>query len=130
MQEAQDAFEQAFNVVLDAETADANVTSLLNQLNSAADLLAQAENAYRVGNNNLAISNADSVIQIAEQVSSAAVTAKQSAIVEGQSAFWIRTTSIIVGSVVFVLVMLVVWRWFKRRYIKNLSNTKPEVSSQ
>ena len=41
------AVNQAFGFVISAEKAGANVTSLLNQLNSAIGLLAQAENAYR-----------------------------------------------------------------------------------
>jgi hypothetical protein len=50
LQVANAAVNQAFNAVLDAEKAGANVTGLLAQLNVAAGILAQAENSYRTGN--------------------------------------------------------------------------------
>ena len=51
---ANSAVEQAFNAVLDAENAGANVTSLVVQLNFAANILAQAENTKRAGNSTAA----------------------------------------------------------------------------
>jgi hypothetical protein len=39
LQAANNSFNQAFSAVLDAEKAGANVTSLFNQLNNAANLL-------------------------------------------------------------------------------------------
>lgn len=61
LQAANDAVNRAFNEVLDAEKAGANVTDLLAQINVAESNLAQAENSYR--------------------------TAKQTAIVSSQNAF-------------------------------------------
>lgn len=120
LQEAHHAFEQAYAAVLDAESAHANTTSLLNQLNVAAGLLAQAENAYRAGNNNLAISNTDSVIQISEQIFSDAQTLKDSVIIENQNLFLVKIISIVIISVVFILVMFIIWCQFKRRYVHKL----------
>ena len=47
LQEANASVNQAFNSVLDAEKAGANVTDILVQLNAAAGTLAKAENSYR-----------------------------------------------------------------------------------
>ena len=130
LQAANTAVEQAFNAVLDAEKAGANVTGLLAQLNVAAGILAQAENSYRTGDSNTAAAQADSVRPIAQEVTTAAQDAKQTALVSGQNAFWSTIAFTVIGAFVFVLALFLVWRWFKRRYIKSLSEAKPEVNSQ
>jgi CHASE3 domain sensor protein len=127
---ANDAVEQAFNAVWGAEKAGANVTALLAQLNDAEGDLAQAENAYRSGDSNTAAAQADSVLPIAQEVTTAAQSAKQTALVSGQNAFWSTIAFAVIGAFVFVLALFLVWRWFKRRYINNLSQAKPEVNSQ
>ena len=127
---ANTAIDGAFNAVLDAEKAGANVTSLLTQLNVAESDLAQAENAYRTGDSNTAAAQADSVLPIAQEVTTAAQNAKQTALVSGQNAFWSTIAFTVIGVFVFVLVLFLVWRWFKRSYIKSLSEAKPEMNSQ
>jgi hypothetical protein len=130
LQVANNAVEQAFNAVLDAEKAGANVTGLLVQLNDAAGILAQAENSYRTGDNNTAIVQADSVLPIAQEVTTAAQNAKQTALVSGQNAFWSTIAFTVIGIFVFVLALFLVWRWFKRNYVNNLDQAKPEVTNQ
>jgi len=127
LQAANNAVEQAFNAVLDAEQAGANVTDLLSQLNVAGGYLAQAENAYRTGDSSTAATKADSVLPIAQQVMTAAQSAKQTATTSGQNAFWETIAFTIIGSIAFVYVLLLVWRRVKRNYIKNLSEAKPEL---
>ncbi len=126
--DAEQAVGQAFNAVLAAEHAGANVTSLLNQLNGAEDLLAQAENVYRTGDDNTAANKADAVLLIAQQVTTAAQTAKETAPTLAQTFFW--STITVIYAIEFVLVLFLVWCQFKRRYINSLSETKPEVTSQ
>ena len=123
------AVNQAFSAVLAAEKAGANVTTLLAQLNVAAGNLAQAENSYRSGNYSAAATQADSVLPAAQQITIAAQEAKQAATVSRQKAFWSTIAFTVIGSAVFVLVLFLVWRWFKRRYICNLSQAKPEVNN-
>jgi CHASE3 domain sensor protein len=130
LQAANDAFNQAFNAVLDAEKAGANVTDLLAQINVAQSILAQAENSYRTGNTNTAATQADSVLPIAQQVTNEAQDANQTAIVSEQNVFWSTIAFTVIGVFVFILALVLVWRWFKRRYIKNLSQAKPEVVNQ
>ena len=130
LQAANNDVEQAFNAVLDAEKAGANVTALLAQLNDADGILAEAENSYRTGDSNTAAAQADSVLPIAQEVTVAAQDAKQTALVSGQNAFWYTIAFTVIGAFVFVLALFLVWRRFKRSYINSLSEAKPEVNSQ
>ncbi len=130
LQAADHAVKQAFNSVLDAEKAGANVTGLLYQLNVANDLLAKAENAYRTGDYNTAIANSGNVNLVTQQVSAAAQTAKEAAESSAQTSFWTTVGLSVAGSLVFVLALFFVWRWIKQRYIGALDATKPEVVSQ
>ena len=130
LQAANDAMDGAFNAVLDAEKAGANVTELLTQLNTAEGDLAQAENSYRTGDSNTAAAQADNVLPIAQEVTTAAQDAKQTALVSGQNAFWSTIAFTVIAGFVFVLALFRVWRRFKQSYIKSLPDAKPEVSSQ
>jgi hypothetical protein len=130
LQSASDAVSQAFNAVLDAENAGANVTNSLYQLNVAADLLAQAENAYRTSDNNTATANVGNVLLITQQVMTAAQNAKQEAAVSSQTAFWSAIAFTVIVAVVFIVVLYITWRWFKAYYSKNLVEGAPEVASQ
>lgn len=129
LQEANAAFEQAFNAVLDAEASGANVTALVAQLNVAAASLAEAENSYRIGDNAAATVNAERVLSLVQEVASASLDAKQAALVSEANAFWSAVALAVVGSAVFLFVMFLVWRWFKQRYINNMLEAKPEVIS-
>jgi hypothetical protein len=128
MQAANAAVEQAFNTFLDAEKSGANVTGLLPQLNNAERILAQAENSYRTGDFNTAEAQADSVLPITQRVTTGAQSAKETALVSGQNAFWSTIAFTEISAFVFYLGLFLVWRWFKRRYIRSLSGAKPEVS--
>ena len=127
LQAANTAVERAFNAVLDAEKAGANVTGLLAQLNVAAGVLAQAENSFRTGDFNTSAVQADNVLPIAQEVTNSAQDAKQTALVSGQNAFWFTIAFTEIGASVFVLVLFLVWRRFKRGYKKKLLGLKPEV---
>ena len=127
---ASDAVDNAFNDVSTAEKAGANITSFLNQLNEAADLLAQAEMDYRNGDLGSSASNAESAFSIAQKVSSEAQIAESTALANGQNAFWSAIVFSVVGSVVFVLMLLFFWRRFRNNYFKNLSKAKPGLAQQ
>jgi hypothetical protein len=121
---------QAFNAVLDAEKAGANVTDLLSQLNTVANLLAEAENSYKAGDINASIAKANSLLPITQEITNKAQTLKNSAIVDTQNNFWFMILITVDVAVVFVLVLFFIWRWFKRNYMKRLSEAKPEVTNQ
>ena len=129
LQAANNTVTYAFNAVLDAERAGANVTDLLVQLNDAAGILAQAENAYRNGDNNTVMNNVDSVLPITQEVTTAAQTAKETASISAQNTLWLTIVLSVIGVFAFVSVLFLVWRRFRRNYVNNLSEAKPEVSS-
>jgi hypothetical protein len=121
LQAANTAVEQAFNAVLDAEKAGANVTGLLAQVNDAAGILAQADNSYRTGDSNTAAAQAETVLPIAQAVTTSAQEAKSTALVSSQNAFWSTIAFTVIGAFVFVLALFLVWRWFKRSYVKRFN---------
>jgi hypothetical protein len=133
LQAANTATSQAFNSVLDAEKAGANITSLLSQLNNAEGILAQAENLYRTGDFNACAVKADMALSIAREVAIAAQGAKQTAVVSSQDTFWYNITFIEIAALIFGLSLFLIWRWFKRWFkksrINRLSELKLEVNS-
>ncbi len=130
LQAANTAVALAFNAVLAAEKAGANVTNLIAQLNTAAGILAQAENSYRTGDYNATAAQADSVLPIAQEVTSVAQNAKQKALVSSQNAFWQMMAFTAIGASVFLLVLFSIWRRFKQGYIKSFSGSKPVVNNR
>jgi hypothetical protein len=127
LQAANAAIDGAFNAVLGAEKAGANVTDLLAQLNIAGGDLAQAENSYRTGNFSAAAIQADSVLPIAQGITASAQNAKQTALVSAQNSFWFTIAFTGIGASLFVLVLFKVWNRLKRGYKKKLLGLKPEV---
>ena len=129
LQTANTAVDQAFNAVSAAEKAGANVTFPLNQLNNAADLLTQAENAYETGDSNIAANDASAVIPIAQQVTTEAKASKEVALNLARTGFWSIIIVAMIAAVVFVLALFLFWRWFERSYVNGLSEAKPEVAT-
>ena len=118
---------QAFISVLAAEKVGGNVTQLLTALNTAGGLLAEAENAYRSGNLSNVASKAENARLIADHVNSDALNLRDVSLVESQNNFWLTLTFSVVGAVVFGIVLLLVWRRFRRSYVKKMFSMKPEV---
>ena len=128
LQAAENAVELAFNVVLDAEKEGVNVTVLIGRLNVATDLLVRAEMAFRVGDVSGALEKAAGVFAIATEVETDAVSAMGfEYFFERYNAGWSIAIISIVAGFTFVLLMLIIWRWFKQNYIKGLRDSKPEV---
>ena len=127
--DADNALKQAFAAVLEAEQAGANVTVLLGRLNEGANLLAQAEMAYRVGDVSEAVDKAAGVFVIASEVEMDTVRASGLASISGQIAVWMTVGISIVAGSYFVFFMFWIWTWFKQNYIKNQLNSRLEVKS-
>jgi hypothetical protein len=126
--EADAAVQQAFNATLNAERAGANVSGLIFRLNEAGGILGEAEIALEYGNSTEAASKADECIGIAESVSSDADILKTSAPNEAKAAFQASLVFSLAGAAVFVLVLVVVWSWFRSRYVRKMLGRKPEVA--
>lgn len=123
-------FKEAFIAVYNAQVVGANVTSLIGQLNDGADLLSQAENAYLQSDFTAVIIKSEGVILLAQEVNSAAQNAKQFAYASGQSALLLTLGFSIFGGLIFIVVLFLVWTWFKQRFIGNLVPEKSEVQNQ
>ena len=127
--EADNALRRAFEAVLDAERAGANVSNLIFKLNEAGRLLAEAENAYKMGKFSEAISKAEGCSVLANGVVGEALSLKSSALAAAQTAFWQNLTFSCFGGLAFLVALFFVWGRFKRAYAKKLLRMKPEVAS-
>jgi len=124
---ANSSINQAFTNVLAAEKAAGNVTQLLAELDSAGELLAAADNGYRSGNLTNVSSNAENATLIANQVNSDALNLLHASRDRSQNNFWLTLFFSIDGVFIFVVLLLLVWRRFKRSYQKKLLGLKPKV---
>ena len=118
----------AFNATLDAERAGANVSGLIVRLNEAGEALTEAEIALGNGNSSEAFSKAGQCVEIAESVRSDAEVLRASALDEAQTVFWAYLVFSVVGVVVFVVVLALVWRRFKRSHVGKVFGMRPEVA--
>lgn len=123
------AVRRAFNATLDAEKAAANVSGLILRLNEAGRILVEAEIALGNGNSNDAAGKAGQCAAIAESVKEDADALKASASDEARTVFWTSLIFSVVGIFVFVVVLVLVWRRFKRGHVEKLLGMSPEVAS-
>jgi len=126
-QTANNSVNLAFDMVLKAEKAGANVKALLTQLNAAASLIAQAENSYRSGDTSSIESNTDQAVAIARQVTAQAATLEQKASAAHQNTLLISVVFTLLGSIMLILALYLVWGIFKSHYFKRVLESKPEV---
>lgn len=125
---ADSSINQAFTNILAAEKAGGNGTQLLARLNSAGNLLAEADNAYRNGNLVNAASKAENARSIADQVNGDAISLLNTSVSRSQNNFILTLFFSIDGAILFAVVLLLVWRRFKRGYMKKVLASKPEVT--
>ena len=127
IQAADVSINQAFTNVLAAEKAGGNVAQLLTELNTAGALLAQAENAYQTGNLGNVTSAADSARLIANQVNSDAIGLRNSSITQSQNNTLLTVIFSVGAALLFVVLMVLVWRRFKRGFNRKFLALKPTV---
>jgi len=126
--DAETAIRQAFNVTLGAERAGVNVTGLLSRLDEAGLDLSMAEAASNGGNASGAADLAGASKTLADGVATDALALK------GSAASWFSSFSQafeigLVGAGLFVVVLLLMWRWFKRYYNPRLLGSRPGVAA-
>jgi len=127
LEAASNVIHQAFNRMLAAERSGANVTGLVDKLNGAVNLLAEAENAYRIGTDNITTieEKTDAAVFIARQVTSESQIALEKAQNSVSTRFWLALVLIAIGILILGLVLFTVWRFIKRSYIKDLIESEP-----
>jgi hypothetical protein len=124
--DADQALRNAFTSVLSAEQRGANVSVLLFRLDEAGDNLTWAELALAAGNFSDAVSFAEVCSSEAVSVGSNAVALGNDALVVAGE-WWVMVVFSVVGSVVFVVVLIFVWRGFKGSYLKKVMGSRPKV---
>lgn len=126
---AEEAVFSAFQTVLKAEEAGANVSGLLVQLNDAGKLLVEAHAAYRVGDVDEVARSASLCSEIAGNVKSQADDLWVKSYGSSVMGLWLVFAGSMVGVVVVGLGSFWSWRIFKRRYYRRVLGMKPEVNS-
>jgi hypothetical protein len=116
---AEAAMVSAYEAVSDAEQAGANVSRLLDRLNVAGEHLDEAHMLYRLGNFDGAIHSADLSSEIGADVKNEAEELKIEAYGSWIRIVWIRIIGSIVGVIFVVFGAFIVWRVFKRRYVRS-----------
>jgi hypothetical protein len=129
IEEAESAVQHGFRATLEAEGAGANVSGLLADLNVAGEFLSEAEMDYRSGNVTGASVEADAALSALNRVVAEASGLKSSAQANAQNVFTWDLAFLLVGSLTFLLGLIIVWMWFKRVYARGLLRHKPEVVS-
>lgn len=117
----------AFNSSLDAEQSGANVSALLVRLSDAGSDLRRAEAALAAGNYSDALNLADTCKSLADGVRTDASALKSDAVASAGN-WWMTVALSVASSVVFVVALFFVWGRFKRRYLKRLLRSRPEVT--
>jgi len=125
--EAEWSMVQAYEAVLGAESADADVSGLLVRLNDAAALLSEARMAFDVGDFDEAAGYAESTSEVGyEIVDEVEMLEIEVANARVYSSWGVVVISVLGVSVV-VVASLVGYSFFKRRYYRRLSKMKPRV---
>ena len=127
--QAEEVLASAYEVVLEAEQAGADVSDLLARLNVAGEYLASSHVWYELGDYTNATRFANLCYDVGEEVRNGAYALKNKAYGLWATGLVVRMTVSIVGVVVIVFLSFVGWRAFKRRYHKRVLRMKPEVVS-
>jgi ABC-type uncharacterized transport system permease subunit len=100
---------------------------LLSRLDEVGSNLTWAEVALAAGNYSDAVGFAGVCKSEADLVGVDAVGLGNDAVLAAGD-WWMMVVFSVVGSVVFVVVLFFVWRWFKRGYLKRVMQSRPEVT--
>jgi predicted PurR-regulated permease PerM len=129
MQQAEEAVSSAYEMVLNAENAGANVTNPLMKLNEAASYLSTAKNLLRNEDPDGVAELILSSIEIAVSAKNEANSLKASALADRDFG---NKLSILISSVVvsiFLVFMFYLWQVFKRSYMRKFLDLTLEVVS-
>jgi len=125
--DADQALRTAFDSVVGAEQYGANVSVLLLRLDGAGGNLTWAEVALAAGNYSDAVSFAGVCRSEALSVDADAVALGNDAVIVAGN-WWMMVVFSVASSVVFVVVLVFVWRGFRQGYLKRIMKFRPEVT--
>ena len=127
--EAEETLVLAYNSVLDAEKAGANVSDLISQLNTGAQYLNQAHSNVDTGDFEAVVYFSNLCIEAIDGVSEQAILLKNEAIQLQSANLLIQIFGSIIGIAVVIMGGVLFWKIFKRYYLDRISELKPEVSN-
>jgi hypothetical protein len=126
--EAEEALVSAYEVVLEAKEAGANVSGLLDKLNVGSEYLAEAYAYVRLGDFESAGRFVGLCVEVVDDVGDEAVLLRDEAVRLEKEDFSVRVLGSAVGVIIVVVGGFVIWELFKRRYYEKVLGLKPEVS--
>lgn len=126
---AESAMGLAYEAVLEAEGAGADVTGLLDELNVGAEALSKAHMSYRVGDYDDAVYLANSCCDSVKGIEAEAINLRDAAAVERRQRLLSTSLSSIVAVGCIFCGGFFGWRLFKRRYYRRILKMKPEVEN-
>ena len=127
--EAEEALASAYEVVLEAEQAGANVSGLFGRLNLGGEYLAEAFIWYSLGDSESTSRFSGLCYYVATDVRSEAFELRDDVNRLGEADFVLKIIASVVGVIVVVVFCSVAWRVFKRRYLSQGLVLKSEVVS-
>jgi hypothetical protein len=126
--DAEEALVLAYDSVLEAEEAGANVSTLLDMLNAGEEYLAEAYVHLRLGDSEGAVHLAGFCVQVVDDVGVEAILLREEAVRSERADVLVRVFGSAVGVVVVVVSAFLLWGFFKRRYYEKVLKMRPEVS--
>jgi len=129
IRKAEFAVASAYEAVLEAEKAGANVSDLLEKLNVGAENLTKACMLYRIGDLEGAAHFADLCRSSVVDVTNEAETLRDLAVVERKKQVLVISLASTFGVGVTVFGGFLGWRRFKEWYLRRVLKMKPEVVS-
>jgi len=119
----------AYDTVLEAEQAGANVSGLLVRLSDAGERFDKAGVAYRLGDFEATINLANNCSEIGNSVKLEADELRLEAYGPRYVELWFNLILSILGIIIVAFGSFWAWRTFKRRYYRRVLEMKPEVAS-
>ena len=126
---AESTVDVAYQAVLEAEKAGADVSSLLDKLNLGAEALSEAYMSDRVGDFDDAVYYADLCYDLVGGVETEANILRDAAAAEQTQRTFLASLSSVVAVGCIFFGGLFGWRFFKGWYYQRFSQMKPEVVS-
>jgi len=129
IQWADEAVSSAFEAVLEAEAAGANVSELIMKLNEAVGFLAEASVLVENGEFGRIIEVTNRSVDIAKDVEAEASSLRVSALSHRDFVFKVSLVGSIGGVLSFLFLMFFLWRRFRGFYARRILSLRPEVAS-
>lgn len=124
---AEEVLASAYEEVLEADEAGADVSDLLDRLNFAAEHLALAKICFRREDFDSTADHARLCIEAADGIVEDVEVLKDRAARENVEYSWMKIGGSTVGVVVAVFVSLFGWKAFKQHHYRRVLKMKPEV---